>query len=511
MSSLNNFFESDFNTQREEWEKALLAELKLTEVGNKASKKMVTGMTWPTLSLDRKSEVQLTPKVEWKKAAATYAVLKDQEIESALQEDLKSGVRNFFFYEESLAGKNWDKILTVLENYPHANELEIFVLGTSKKFTSKKIKVISGIVSGKEAHDQGAHSIQELAYLAKNLINHLSDEVYVGVYVDSHFFHNIAKLRAARLIAEKIIAESGKKSELKIVALTSFQGWTLFERYSNMLRNETAVASAYIGGADHIQSSGYNTLLELETEGEENSEHTERSLRMGRNTSHILALESMLGVVQDAAYGSYHLENLTEALCEEAWKLMQRLLSGEDISSEIQDVRTKKLDMMKTRKTVMSGINDFPDVKETLHVRLKAPVVFRPARAFEELRLRMENIKKPEVYIALYGDYGALNARLSFVKNYFELLGLTVHAPSHSVTELSEIQKNLASRKEAIIVLCSSDEEYPTLVETAGSVKIEHKFIAGKFEMASYKNLFAGQNVYEVLHNLVVAFEGRNV
>lgn len=507
VSSLTSFFESDFNTQREDWEKALLAELKLTEVGNKTVKKLISGKTWPTLSLDRPNEVQLAPKVAWKKASTTYAFLPKEDIAQALHDDLKNGVTNFFFYPEAIQ-ENWNTILNILEGAEIPSEIEVFILG-SGTYHSDKIKVVTSLVSGKDAHDHGGHSVHELGLMAKNLISNLADEVYVGVFVDSHFFHNIAKLRAARLIAEKIISESGKACDLKIVALTSLQGWTLFERYSNMLRNETAVASAYIAGADHIQSSGYNTLFELEAEKQESSEHTERSRRMGRNTSHILALESMLGVVQDAAFGSYHLENLTQSLCEESWLLMQRLLKNENISTEIEEIRTKKQDMLKTRRSVMSGINDYPDMKEVLGIKLRKSSVWRPARAFEELRLRMEEMKKPEVYIALYGDYGALNARLNFVKNYFELLGLTVHDPGHSETDLASFKKNLLERKEEIVVLCSSDDQYPLIAEASQQVAQNYKYIAGKAEMTGYKNLFAGQNVFEVLHDLVNAFAGR--
>lgn len=505
MSSLTSFFESSFNTQREEWEKALLAELKIPEVGNKATKKLLNGMSWPTLSLNRGSEIQLAPKVEWKKSATTYAFLPENQIHGAISEDLKCGVRNFFFEDGALNAVKWLKVEAELKKHSPLSEIEVIFTGNDS-FESKNFKTITNLVTGKEAHDQGGNSVQELGYLAKNISQNLKDELCIGVYVDSHFFHNIAKIRAAKLLALKIAEESGKACDVKVIALTSYQGWTLFERYSNMLRNETAVASAYIAGADHIQSSGYNTLIEMETNFDGTGEHAERSRRMARNTSHILGLESMLGVVQDAAFGSYHLENLTQMLCEESWKTMQRLLKGEDLLKEIAAVRDQKLLMMKTRKSVMSGINDYPDVKEELHLKLNEARVWRPARAFEELRLRMENVKRPEAYIALYGDYGALNARLNFVKNYFELLGLTVHEPGHSELDIENFRKNLADRKEEIIVLCAADENYPLIADT--KVPASHKFIAGKFELTGYQNLFAGQNVYEVLQNLVDAFAG---
>lgn len=506
MATLDPFLQSEFNTQREQWEKALLSELKITEVGNKTSRKLLSGITFPTLSLEARSEISLQGDVEWKKASVTYTKL-PEDLKSALSDDLQSGVKNFFFHKDSLNSDSWKIVLSVLESYEHARDLEVFIPGGN--FTSSKVKVVTKIISGPESHNKGGHAVQELGELAFNVTKNLSDEVlYLGVYVDSMFFQNIAKIRAARLMAMKILEEENLIKKIRIVALTSFQGWSLYERYSNILRNETAVASALIGGADHVQSSGYNSIIELEAENYEEDEHAERSRRMARNTSHVLALESLLGIVSDASYGSFHLENLTQGFCEEGWKTMQRLLKGEDLTSEIQKVSAEKELRIMTRKSVMSGINDYPDMKETLNLKLKSPQVFRQARKFEELRLQMESVKKPEVYIALYGDYAALNARHNFVKNYFELLGLKVSDAGKSVTNKEEFKTNLSSRKEEIVAFCALDDQYPDIQEFKPSAKLQ--YVAGKYEIPGMKNLFAGQNIYEVLQNLVQEFKGRS-
>lgn len=511
MNSLIEFFEQDFNTQQEQWEKAVLAELKLNDLGNKTTKRLLSGSTWPTLSLKRKGEVQLEVNETWKKASTTYIKLDLKDVASQISEDLNGGVRNWFIDAKALDHDKWKVFQSAIHQHAKLDEIEVFILGETS-YQADNFKVITNLISGRAFHDQGAHSIQELALMAKNLIHSLgshSGDIYLGIYVDSHFFHNIAKLRAAKLIASKILAESKREQKIIVVALTSFVGWTLFERYSNMLRNETAVASAYIAGADHVQSAGYNSIMELEAVVSKVDDHTERSHRMARNTSHVLALESMLGIVEDAAYGSFHLENLTSALCEDAWKLMQQLLSGADISMEISEVREKRLEMIKTRRSIVSGTNDYPDVKEQLHVELKSPSLFRTSRIFEELRLRMEKIpNKPDVYVALYGEYSSLNGRINFVKNYFELLGISVLEPGHSELNFSNFEKDLISRTEKVIVLCALDENYPQLLEALSLVKAPHKYLAGKYLIQGYKNLFAGQNIYEVLENLVSAAEG---
>ncbi len=509
MASLTTYFDGAFNTQQEDWESVLKAELKLQDLSGKVTKKMISGLTWPTLSLSRQFETSLAPQISWKKASTTYAVLDAQEAAEAIREDLNGGVRNFFFHAGALDAKAWSIVDATLRAHAPVDELEVFFLGP-ENFNSSTVRVISGIISGAEAHDLGGHSIQELAVLAKLLTKAPDQETFIGVFVDSHFFHNIAKLRAARLLAQKIFQENGHRSTPKLVALTSYQGWTVYERYSNMLRNETAVAAAYIAGADHVQSAGYNSLVELEARERRSDEHVERSRRMARNTGHILGLESMLGVVDDASSGSFHLENLTRALCEEAWGLMQRLLKGEELALDLARVREERLRLVKHRRLIFSGINDYPDVTEELGIALKAPSVFRPARVFEELRLRMEKLPRPVVYVALFGDYGALNARLNFVKNYFELLGLRVRDPGRSVTDLAAFTTDLGTRREELVVLCSTDEGYSLLTQAAAQSQAAHRYVAGKTEIPGHKNLFAGQNAYEVLEELVLAFERRN-
>ncbi len=489
-----------------EWESTLLKELKITDLGNKTKKEMINGQLWPTLSTSRLSQIHVTPELNWKKASTTYIKLL-ADLESSLVEDLNAGVKNFFFLSHELDETKWQKIESILSSYHTPSEIEVFILG-QHKFSSQSFKVINSIITGYESHAAGGDAIHELALIAKKVIESNENELFVGVYVDSAFFQNIAKIRAIRLITSKILEDSGREGRVRIVALTSFEGWTLFERYSNMLRNETGVASAYIAGADHIQSTGYNALFELESQVDSSDEHFLRSRRMARNTTHILALESMLGIVQDAAFGSYHLENLTNYLCEESWKVMQRMLSGEDVSPEINKAKEKKLQMIKTRKRILSGINDYPDAKEVLGIELKKTNFFRPSRVFEELRLQMEKSKKPKVFIALFGDYAGLNARLNFVKNYFELLGLEVIDHGASEFDFEKFKKDLTLRHEEIMVLCASDEHYPMIQEAVPLINTKNRFLAGKYEMNSCKNLFVGQNIFENLQEIVKTFGG---
>lgn len=498
MNRLISYLEMGFNNQREQWEKSLKAELKLEDVTKKTVKKSPEGI-WSTLLLESPKKIELSSTESWKKAAQTY-VRPTTDLFSSLQDDLDHGVRVFFFHQENLKFTQYAEIDAFFKKIDKPEEIKIFFLNGDKE-----------IVSGREVHDAGGNIIQELAKLTIDLISkeNLSDEIPVGVFVDSNFFNNIAKIRAARLLTQKVLDEQKINSTIKIVALTSYREWTLYERYSNVLRNVGGVASALIGGADFIQSSGYQSIFDIETEGAQDSEHTERSLRLARNTSHILSLESMLGVVSDPSFGSYHLESLTQNYAKEAWEMMQKVfpLAPKDqkqfFSKEATSVRDQRILDIKTRKHVLAGMNDYPDVNEELNLESE-PLnrTFRLSHTFEELRFKMEKVKKkPEVYISVFGDYSLLSGRINFVKNYFELLGLKVTDSGQSQNEIEELKKDLSSRREQIIVFCCVDEEYPNF--TTVSVNAKEKFIAGKFEKVGFQNIYAGQNIYDVLSGLV--------
>ncbi len=510
MNSLTEFFQQNFNTQREQWEKSLRSELKIEDVSSKSTKRSADG-AWPVLSLEARKAHQLKPREAWKKAAQTY-VRMPKDVDAAIRDDLEGGVRLFFFEKDFLTNSDWNKVSTLLNSHADHQDIVVILLGDRKiPETTVRFRLVDeeNMILGRGVAAPGGNTIQELASVAHSLTQELPEkEIWLGVFLDSQFFKNVAKVRAVRLLAAKILEEYGVKRNVYVVGLTSFRDWTLFERYSNTLRNNASVASGFIAGCDYVQSSGYQTLFELETEHSD-PEHEERSRRLARNSSHILSLESMLGIVEDASYGSYHLESLTEEYASEAWKLMQKILPmdphevSEFFQRETTPVRETRQKNLSTRRHVLAGVNDFPDIKDQLKLsHLPKARFFRTGREFEELRLRMENRSdRPDVYLAVLGDYAALNARINFAKNYFELLGLKVIDPGHGSSTTGELQKEIDSRKEKFLVLISTDEQYGELAGVSTSAS--EKFLAGKTEIPGFLNLFAGQNVLEVLTGIV--------
>ena len=502
-----------------DWKQALLSELKLTEVDSKLLKNTIEGQ-FSILSFEGVGQVVPT-QTAWKKSSQTYFSPSTDDLHF-LDEDLANGVRAFFFHSDLFSKTHLVNCLKKIESHNDAKHVDVVLLGKSPVELKSNLKIIqvSAGVQAQEIFEQGGTHLQELGQLTLKVVewcekNPKATELTVVVSTDNHYFQSIAKLRALKEITTKIFLEYKRNLKLNLITLVNTRDWTLYERYNNVLRNAIAVSAGLIGGADLVQSLSYMATFENETSNKEN-EHIERSRRLARNTTHILSLESMLGMVQDAAAGSYHLETLTNFYAEAAWKLMQSLISKTEDDrfhfwkEELNKVQQERLKQFNLRKLVISGVNDYPNVKEILSLELKAPTTFRLSRHFENLRLKTEKLKKkPQVRIIFWGDYAALNGRLNFTKNYFELLGLTVLEPHHSVTQdkdlnawLNQLQNN------EILVLCAKDEDYEMLAKKVKLSPIAN-FVAGKVQIEHFTSLFVGQNVYDVLQTLVQELESK--
>jgi hypothetical protein len=493
VKALSELFSEEYSDLSGLWKAALKAELKMDEIDPKCFKTHLDLGGWPTLSLARPGTAALAGSSAWKKCSQTYMQLDERHLARQLQEDLAAGVRVFFFHQQFLNSSCNQIIHGTLSNTSDAADVEIFILGKTAHLLE------AGLI-----HAQGGHNVQELGFLCCQLIEDEASSIsHLGVYLDSHFFKNIAKVRALKLLAARINELKKTDKQFKIVTLNSYREWTLFERYSNILRNNVQVACGLIAGADIIQSSGYQLVFDLETDVQD-SEHNERSLRMARNTHHILSLESMLGVVQDASAGSYHLESLSMRYAEEAWKFMQQLLPMSQkerqkfLDNELKKLRDTRAERVNCRKDILAGMNDFPNGSEQFDCQLNSVSnYYRVSRPFELLRLKVGKLKnRPLVQVLIQGNYAALNTRLNFIKNYFEVIGL----------EVKEKFQGDAISTEDILVLCATDEAYPEIAAALTSPALA-RYVAGKVAVDGFENISAGQNVLAVLTKLVEKLE----
>ena len=198
--------------------------------------------------------------------------------------------------------------------------------------------------------------------------------------------------------------------------------------------------------------------------------------------------ESYFDKVVDPAAGSYYIENLTDSLAEHAWKQFQEveaqggiiplILSGE-VKKAIEESCNKRNMDIATRKYVLLGTNQYPNINETMldkveekpEEKVEGLQPYRGAIAFEQLRLETERHAKqsgrPKVFLLKIGNLAMRQARAGFTSNFFGCAGYEIveNAGFATVDEGIEAAKAV---KADIVVVCSSDEEYATFgVEAA--------------------------------------------
>jgi hypothetical protein len=295
--------------------------------------------------------------------------------------------------------------------------------------------------------------------------------------VDSLYFNNIAKLRAIRFLAESLQEQCGL-GEFEIITSTSKREQTLYDPWMNMLRNTASTAAAFLGGADQIGISSYDSIAE-----EFSDYHP-----------------SDIGIRQEYVELAFEKFKLLEGnggvLCELT-----------KFSHEVEAISYERQNRVSTVKASIAGVNNFANTEEKLSSLYNESTLLmdqggeelfpirRNTKNIEKLRQSLED-KDIEIKILAYGPENKLSARLMFCANYFEILGKKCEILFvDKDQDLSEINGDG-------FILCSTDDLYSEWLSDKKFESSTPHFIAGKkFTVEGIQNIYMGQNVFEILQN----------
>lgn len=374
-------------------------------------------------------------------------------------------------------------------------------------------------IKGSDFINAGSDSVQELGFSIAMAVEYISQLSVRGINpeevakkirftfgIGSDYFMEIARLRAARLLWN--IIASGYKPvnagsfRMEIHCVTSTWNATVYDPYVNMLRTQTEAMSAVIGGTDSLTVNPFDIGY---------SEPDEFSDRIARNQQLILKEEAYFDKVSDPAAGSYYIEKLTSLVAESAWKLFLSIeemggfiaaLRSGIIQNQISDSAAKRRWDVSRRKEVLLGTNQYPNPDETLAPELEPvfttsavknvkkglvvePVqLFRGSEEFERIRMTVEKAsKRPVVFLLQIGNSVMRKARAQFSSGFFGCAGYRII--DNTVTD--NVDKGVKAALDAnadIVVICSSDEEYPMYApEISGRLKGRaHVVVAGNPE-----------------------------
>jgi methylmalonyl-CoA mutase len=228
--------------------------------------------------------------------------------------------------------------------YPPAPSMKI--IGDIIGYTSEHMPKFNSIsISGYHIQEAGADAALELAYTLSDGREYVRTAINAGLDVDTfaprlsffwgismNFYMEIAKLRAGRLLWNRIMAEfepkNPKSSMLRTHSQTS--GWSLTEQdpYNNVVRTTIEAMAAVFGGTQSLHTNALDEAVALPTEF---------SARIARNTQIIIQEETGIPQVADPWGGSYMMESLTQQLADRAWELIEEIEEKGGMAKAIEE------------------------------------------------------------------------------------------------------------------------------------------------------------------------------
>ena len=343
-------------------------------------------------------------------------------------------------------------------------------------------------VSGQVYHDAGAHAAQELACVISSLVesveglkqhglnpHQILSQCRISLGSGVHFFMELAKFRAARILLQRICRAYDSEAQPQIHAQTSTLWLSLYDPYVNYLRQTVGTLAAVLGGADSVNTGCFN---------ERSGQPDDFARRLARNVQLILKDEVHLDEITDPAGGAYFVESLTTQLAEAAWKIFQDIegqggiltaLKTGSVQAAVKATAQERLQAVARRKQMLIGSTAYANPEERLtaahilapwpepspeEIQAKERALLQPiflAAGFEALRQQAES-KAISVLLLCLGSTQDWLARADFSRAFFQVAGLKVEQ-SPALKDVPEALEALAEQP-AIIVLCTSDPAY---------------------------------------------------
>ncbi|MCX6181785.1 MAG: methylmalonyl-CoA mutase [Bacteroidetes bacterium] len=202
------------------------------------------------------------------------------------------------------------------------------------QFTASKMPKFNSIsISGYHMQEAGANTVLELALTLADGVEYVKTGIKSGLNIDDfaprlsffwgigmNLFHEVAKLRAGRVIWSQLMQKMGAKNEKSLPLRTHCQtsGWSLTEQdpYNNIARTTIEALAAVLGGTQSLHTNSFDEAIALPTDF---------SARIARNTQLILQQETDICKAIDPFGGSIYLEELTQNMIAEAMKIINEI------------------------------------------------------------------------------------------------------------------------------------------------------------------------------------------
>ena len=359
---------------------------------------------------------------------------------------------------EQLSGTIQNDILKefmVRNTYIYPPQHSMRIISDIFEYTSEKMPKFNSIsVSGYHMQEAGATADIELAYTLADGLEYIRTGIKAGLDIDSfaprisffwgigmNHFMEIAKLRAARILWAKLVAEFKPKNPKSLALRTHCQtsGWSLTEQdpFNNITRTCVEAMAAVMGGTQSLHTNALDEAIALPTDF---------SAKIARDTQIFLQKEIGICKTVDPWGGSYYVEKLTEELTNKAWKHIQEIeeLGGmvKAIESAVPKMRieqsaAKKQARIDSGKDIIVGVNANKLTKEDTELEILE--IDNTAVRNSQIN-RLKSIKESRDSIKVQEALEQLTKACTNKKQ--NLLNLAVHAAQQRAT-LGEISDAL--------------------------------------------------------------------
>ncbi len=300
-------------------------------------------------------------------------------------------------------------------------------------------------ISGYHIREAGSTAAQEVAFTLANGITYVQTALDAGLELDvfarrlafffnasSNLLEEVAKFRAARrlwagIMKERFGAAGPASMMLRFHTQTAGSSLTAQQVDNNIVRVTIQALAAVLGGTQSLHTNSRDEALSLPTED---------SVRTALRTQQIIAHESGVADTIDPLAGSYYIEQLTDAIEEEARELIKNIdeaggvvscIENGFIQAQIEDASYHFQQEIEKGERIIVGVNEFQVDEES-----SVPVL-RVDEAVEDQQVRRlaavragrdsEAVKKAlsELEQAAHGDANLMQPVLKAVRLYCSL------------------------------------------------------------------------------------------
>ncbi len=353
--------------------------------------------------------------------------------------------------------------------YPPAPSMRI--ISDIFAFTAAKMPRFNSIsISGYHIQEAGATNDLELAYTLADGVEYVRAGLDVGLDIDAfaprlsffwatgmNFFMEIAKMRAARALWARLVAdfEPTNPKSLSLRTHSQTSGWSLTAQdvYNNVARTCIEAMAATQGHTQSLHTNALDEAIALPTDF---------SARIARNTQLLLQQESGTTHTIDPWGGSYYVERLTHDLANRAWAHIQEVESAggmaKAIEAGIPKMRIEEA-AARTQARIDSGQQAVIGVN-TYRLADEDPLEVRAvdnASVFEQQVAKLEKLRAERDQAEVDRTLGALtkSAEKGSTHGSLEgnLLALAVDAARAKATvgEISDALEKVYGRHRAVI------------------------------------------------------------